>query len=103
MRAGSRFTDVHRKGDPQWRHGWQTLRSLAPLCHDAQASTCGVVLGMRTPSPNETDSLLHHKSGHHADHALIGFRVTEDVAVPGPRPGVVGVDEHREALTGGDR
>ncbi len=76
---------------------------ISSLCHAAQVSTCGVALGMRSSSPKETNSLLHYKSGHHADHALIGFSVTEDMAVPRPRAGVVGVNEHREALTGFDR
>src|ERR1700731_3283860 len=46
-----------------------------------------------------TVTLSHHQGGHHAVHALVGLGVADDVAVPDPRAGLVGVDEDGVALT----
>lgn len=38
---------------------------------------------------------LHDKGGDHAEHALVGFDVVEDVAVPYPGGDPVGVEQQK--------
>src|SRR4051812_38075535 len=45
---------------------------------------------------------LHDQGGDHAEHPGVPLGVGEDVAVPGPGAGLVGVDQDGVALTGPD-
>ena len=52
-------------------------------------------------NPRERCASLDLEDGDHAEHALVGFCVGEDVAMECPRSGVRGVDEHGVPLARG--
>src|SRR5204863_2784085 len=72
------------------------LVSVVMLRRCARAPSAGRDLGPRRVAPLRDD-----EGGDHPEHPGVVLRMSEDVAVPHPRAGLRGVDEHGVALAGG--